>query len=352
MSHVDASDRVPIEAIRWTSVVRVILISLIVGVIVGLMEDTFKSLLYDVVISNAFGISIFLITHGLMRVSRGRIGIVPALCIAAPAGMLAGGKLATLFGVDDLIGRWIHDPTHQWKSMTLSVLLVIAASTFIFNQARNADYRLELERERRRGAEAGKMQVVAQLSLLQAQIEPHFLFNTLAHVQSAIDQDPALGKVVLEHLICYLRGTLTRSRSTFHTVAEEQELIEALLAIAAIRLGQRLRYKVRLPASVRDARLPPLLLQPLVENAIKHGIEPSIDGGYIRVSGQLDDDTVILRVADTGVGITVGNPEGVGLSNVRERLASLYGATGQLSLQRNTPRGTIAELRVPLSRGA
>jgi sensor histidine kinase YesM len=192
---------------------------------------------------------------------------------------------------------------------------------------------------------------VAQLSLLQAQIEPHFLFNTLAHVQSAIDQDPALGKVVLEHLIRYLRGTLARSRSTIHTVAEERELIEALLAIAAIRLGQRLSYEVRLPAGVSDARLPPLLLQPLVENAIKHGIEPSIDGGDIRISGQLDNDMVILRVADTGVGITVGNPEGVGLSNVRERLASLYGAKGRLSLERNTPRGTIAELRLPLSRG-
>ena len=352
MNKIDSSDCVPIGAIRLTSWVRVILISSVIGVIVGLMEDSFKALLYNVIISNAFGISIFLITQGLMRGTRGRIGIIPALCIAAPAGMLVGGKLAALFGVDDLIGRWLHDPAHQWKSITLSVLLVIAASTFIFNQARSADFRLELERERRRSAEAARTQIVAQLTLLQAQIEPHFLFNTLAHVQSAIDQDPALGKVMLEHLIRYLRGTLTRSRSSLHRVSEEQELIEALLAIAAIRLGPRLRYEVQMPASVRDARLPPLLLQPLVENAIKHGVEPSIGGGEIHISGQFEGDMLILRVTDTGVGITLGNPEGVGLANVRERLASLYGSRGRLNLQRNMPRGTIAELRLPLSRDA
>ena len=352
LNQVSAPDNMPIAALRNTSVLRVILISSLVGVIVGLMETSFRELLYDVIISNAFGISILLITHGLMWVTRGHIGILPALCIAAPAGVLVGGKLATLFGVDDLIGRWLHDPTHQWKSIALSALLVLCASAFLFNQARNTDYRLELERERRRGAEAAKMQVLAQLSLLQAQIEPHFLFNTLAHVQSAIDLEPALGKVMLEHLIRYLRGTLTRSRSAFHTVGEEADLIAALLAIAAIRLGHRLRYQVHLPDGIRDARLPPLLLQPLVENAIRHGIEPSIDGGEIAVSGELDGTVIVLRVTDTGVGITVGSPEGVGLANVRERLASLYGAGGRLSLQRNRPRGTIAELRVPLSRGA
>ena len=348
MNPTSASRSVPFQGIRWVSVLRVVLISSMIGIIVGLMDDSYRSLLYDVTIANAFGSSIFLITHGLMKISRGRIGIVPALCLAAPAGMLAGGKLAALLGIDDLIGHWMHDPAHQWKSITLNVLLVIAASTFIFNLARNADYRLELERERGRAAEAGRLQVVAQLSLLQAQIEPHFLFNTLAHVRSAIDQDPALGKTMLEHLIRYLRGTLSRSRSALHTVGEEQDLIEALLAIAAIRLARRLRYRVQIPAGVCAARLPPLLLQPLVENAIKHGIEPSIDGGEISVSAELDGESMILRVADTGVGITVGSPEGVGLANVRERLAGLYGTNGRLSLQRNTPRGTIAELRVPL----
>jgi hypothetical protein len=347
MNEVNVPGDAPSEAARWISLTRVVIVSTLVGLLVGLMSDTFAALIDNIVISNAFGISIYTLSRALMRFSNGRIGFVPAILMSAPVGVLIGGKIAALVGVDDLIGHWMRDPQHYWRSMLLVTLLVTLSSTFIFNQARKTDYRLQLERERRLGLEASKAQVVAQLGLLQAQIEPHFLFNTLAHVQSAIDQDPALGKVMLENLIRYLRGTLTRSRLATYTVLEEQELIEALLAIAAIRLGRRLSYSVQL-SSVRTARLPPLLLQPLVENAIKHGIEPAIDGGEILVSGEIDGEFLTLRVADTGGGVTIGNPEGVGLANVRERLASLYGHAGRLRLERNSPRGTVAELRLPL----
>jgi signal transduction histidine kinase len=347
--NIDAPRGVPAQAIRWMTLFWVIVVSSVIGFILGLMDDGPRPFYYNIVISNAFGISIFVVTNALMYLSKDRIAILPALLIAAPLGVLIGAKVATLFGAYDLVGRWIHDPARQWKSIVLSSVLVISTSAFFFNLVRNAEFRLDLERERRRGAEASKAQAVAQLGLLQAQIEPHFLFNTLAHIQSAIDQEPAVGKRMLEHLIFYLRGTLTRTRSASYTVGEEQGLIDALLAIAQIRMGSRLRYAVQLPPSVRDAHLPPLLLQPLVENAIKHGIEPSLDGGEIQVTGAVDGDALVLRVADTGVGITLGNPEGVGLSNVRERLAALYGEQGRLSLERNTPRGTIAELRVPRS---
>lgn len=348
MNEVNVPGDAPSEAARWISLTRVVIVSTLVGVLVGLMSDSFAGLIDNIVISNAFGISIYTLSRALMRFSHGRIGLLPAILMSAPVGVLIGGKIAALVGVDDLVGHWMRDPQHYWKSMLLVTLLVTLSSTFIFNQARKTDYRLQLERERRRGVEASKAQVVAQLGLLQAQIEPHFLFNTLAHVQSAIDQDPALGKVMLENLIRYLRGTLTRSRLASYTVLEEQELIDALLAIAAIRLGKRLSYTVRLSPLVRAARLPPLLLQPLVENAIKHGIEPAIDGGEILVSGEIDGEFLTLRVADTGVGVTTGSPEGVGLANVRERLASLYGHAGRLRVERNSPRGTVAELRLPL----
>ena len=191
-------------------------------------------------------------------------------------------------------------------------------------------------------------------SLLQAQIEPHFLFNTLAHVQSAIEEEPAVGKAMLEHLVQYLRGALSRSRVSRYTLREEVDLVNSLLAIAGIRLGSRLSYRITIPESLMAAALPPLIVQPLVENAIKHGIEAAVEGGEIFVEGEVDDETLVLRVVDSGLGIdpglglAVAAPEGVGLSNVRARLASLYGEKGRLSLLRHEPRGIVAELRLPL----
>ena len=121
-----------------------------------------------------------------------------------------------------------------------------------------------------------------------------------------------------------------------------------LLAIAAIRLGTRLRYRVESDPELSKAVLPPLLLQPLVENAIKHGLEASMDGGEIRVQCRRCGDLLSVRVIDSGVGIATAAPEGVGLSNVRSRLVNLYGEEGRLTLLRNEPRGMIAELQLPL----
>jgi sensor histidine kinase YesM len=186
--------------------------------------------------------------------------------------------------------------------------------------------------------------------LLQAQIEPHFLFNTLAHVLSTVEREPPVAKAMLEHLTHYLRATLRRSRESEHRLGEELELVEALLAIAAMRLGRRLRYRIVVDPILREVLLPPMLLQPLVENAIRHGIEPAVDGGEIHVNGEQLGQELILRVTDDGKGLTGGSPEGVGLSNVRARLASLYGDKGRLSLFSNSAHGVVAELRLPAQR--
>ena len=351
MNHLESTPA-PLQELGWVSLLRVVAISTIIGVLLGLINGSYAALVDNLLVSNAFGLGIWVFASAFLYASRGRMGVVPALLVAAPLGVIVGGKAATLLGASDVIGYWVRDPVHAWKSIGVSLLLVISATTFILVSQRSSEYRLELESERRRSAEAGKSQVVAELALLQAQIEPHFLFNTLAHVQSAIDQDPALGKTVLEHLIRYLRGTLRRTRHSAYTLDEEREVIEALLAIAAIRLGTRLTYEVSLGEDVRDIRLPPLLLQPLVENAIKHGIEPAMEGGRILVSGARDDGMLVMRVSDTGVGIAADAPEGVGLSNVRARLASLYEGRGRLTLHRNSPHGVIVELRIPLQRAA
>jgi Histidine kinase/Histidine kinase-, DNA gyrase B-, and HSP90-like ATPase len=328
----------------------VLLVSSVIAVLLTLMDAGYAALPSELLVSNTIGLCIWLTAEAIQKVGRGRLGVVPGVIIAIPFGIVVGSKLATVFGASDLIGIWTHDPVSSWKSISVSLLFAAGASAYIIQHTVTNNYRLELESERRRSAEASRSQAVAELALLQAQIEPHFLFNTLAHVQSAIEQEPAVGKAMLEHLIRYLRGALQRSRQSNCTLVEEQELVEPLLAIAAGRLGARLRYHVVIPDALRDAKVPPLLLQPLVENAIKHGIEPAVAGGEIRVQGELDDGALVLRVSDTGVGMSETAPEGVGLSNVRARLASLYGSKGRLTLQRNPVGGTIAELRLPWER--
>jgi LytS/YehU family sensor histidine kinase len=173
------------------------------------------------------------------------------------------------------------------------------------------------------------------------------LFNTLANIHALIKQDPDAASRILEELNQYLRASLRRSRQMTATVGEEVELIEALLALARARLGARLEFKISVPPELHATPLPPLLLQPLVENAIRHGIEPAIDGGAIEVDVRKSPDGLELTVTDTGVGLNANAPEGVGLSNVRARLTSLHGAKGKLLLYANTPRGVIAKLVVP-----
>jgi len=339
--------RSQLAPLTWESALKVCGVSSLIAVLLALMDGQYSEFPSQWLLSNAIGFSIWLTIEAILWASRSRVGSLPAIFMAVPVGIILGAKAASWLGAYDVLAAWTHDPMKQWKSISISLLFAGSASVFVSVSVNAANYRTELETERRRSAEASRAQAVAELGLLQAQIEPHFLFNTLAHVQSAIDEEPAVGKAMLEHLIRYLRGTLQRSRRPTYALAEEQLLIESLLAIAAIRLGSRLRYRVSFAAALREVTLPPLLLQPLVENAIKHGIEPSLEGGEIQVHGELVDATLVFRVADTGVGLRDTAPEGVGLSNVRARLASLYGGRGLLTLQRNRPRGTVAELRLP-----
>jgi signal transduction histidine kinase len=332
----------------WVVLVWVLAASSVIAALLTLMQGFKVSWSEELLASNAIGLAIWGVVRLVRIISGNRLGLMPTLVISLPIGVIIGGEIAALFGVYDFIGEYAAHPMESWKSIGVIALLAASASAFVVASSNATRYRLELEIEQRRLADANRAQAVAELAVLQAQIEPHFLFNTLAHVQSAIDQDPAIGKKILENLIRYLRGTLRRTRSTAYSLTDERDLIEALLDIASIRIGPRLRSTVSIADEVGKAVLPPLLLQPLVENAIKHGIEPAIDGGEIRVEGERIDDALVLRVIDTGVGMDAAGPEGVGLANVRARLASLYGDKGRLTLQPHPKRGVIAELRLPL----
>ena len=266
------------------------------------------------------------------------------LIVAIPAGFVLGSKLASLTGAPDIAAEMSNDPGAFWQ--TLLVGAVVTAFFLYFSHSREVS--AALERERRRAAEALQAETAARLGLLQAQIEPHFLFNTLANIHSLIEEDPKTASRILEQLNAYLRTSLRRTRQATTTVGEELDLVEALLNIASARLGARLTHTIVVESpELCGAALPPLLLQPLVENAIRHGIEPAIEGGTIAVDVRNCADGLELTVTDTGVGFDANVPEGVGLANVRARLASLYGGDGKLMLYENAPRGVVAKLIVP-----
>jgi sensor histidine kinase YesM len=187
------------------------------------------------------------------------------------------------------------------------------------------------------------------LKFLQAQVEPHFLYNTLANVVSLVDVDPAVAKRMVERLIDYLRRAALATTSAESTLGGQIELLRAYLDLIGLRLGPRLSYKIEVAPELVSLSLPPMLLQPLVENAIKHGIEPATHGGEVALSARRAGDQLVLTVADNGVGVSPMRAEGstgLGLANLRERLATLYGPLAALKIEDRLP-GTAATITLP-----
>jgi len=183
--------------------------------------------------------------------------------------------------------------------------------------------------------------------MLEAQIEPHFLFNTLAHVKRLYQVDRGAGARMLRNLKAYLAVALPDMRRTESTLARELAHVTAYLDIQHIRMGRRLAYGIDLPPALHDSQMPTLMLLTLVENAVKHGLSPSPHGGRINVRASLDDGRLRVVVADTGVGFTKSKGGGTGLANIRARLAARYGSGASFSLSRNEPNGIVATIILP-----
>ncbi len=195
-----------------------------------------------------------------------------------------------------------------------------------------------------------------QLKLLASQLEPHMLFNTLANLRVLISLDPPRAQQMLDHLVAFMRSTLTASRHMLHPLSAEFARIADYLALMKIRMGERLQTEVEFSADLADLAVPTLLLQPLVENAIKHGLEPHVDGGRLIVTARAEGSDLVLSVRDTGAGLSTVANDGThfGVSQVRERLSTLYGepATLVLSTPDDGLGGTLATVRIPLNRTA
>lgn len=189
--------------------------------------------------------------------------------------------------------------------------------------------------------------VEARLQLLQAQVEPHFLFNTLAAVEHLIETDPARAATMQHHLIDYLRAALPRMRQQSATLGQETELCANFLKIMQMRMEERLQLSVAVPVGLASAVFPPMMLQTLVENAVQHGLEPKPDGGRIDLTAEIRDGQLCVTVADTGMGFSSTPRAGVGLANIRERLQQLYDSHAGLTIESNQPCGTRATVSIP-----
>ncbi len=342
------ADRRPRHATRlspWQALAATALINTLIAGFLTLLHPSHGfaiSLLY----SQAIGLSTCLLAIPVVRSSaRGLTRLL--LTLAA----ILGGTVIGL-GIGWFVTGW---PAADGRllgvggqAVAVGMIFGIAVSALFALRERLAGAERALAQEQLSAASAERSAVEMELRMLQAQIEPHFLFNTLANVVSLIEVAPPEARRLLEETIRYLRATLARARSPSGTLGQELGIVEAYLAILQMRLGKRLTWRIELADDLRELACPPLLLQPLVENAVKHGIEPQVDGGSVTIRAERSNARLSICVADTGRGLD-GPPRaaGVGLANVRERLAALYGEAAGLQLSANTPRGAVACIELP-----
>jgi sensor histidine kinase YesM len=304
-----------------------------------LRQDFWPNLLY----SQAIGFSVLLF-HWLGHVlARER---VPRWAITAVS-LLLGAVLgiALIVAVE---GRTAFAVRTFLLTGTTILVFGTGMTYFFVSRSLLAAERARLQEELLAHEGAARRLVEAELKLLQAQIEPHFLFNTLSNVVGLVDRDPPRAKRMLLNLTSYLRGSLGRTRAGATTLGEELDLVRAYLEIQAVRMGDRLSFVLSCPDELRTVPLPPLLVQPLVENALRHGLEPRPAGGRLWVSAAREGGGLALEVRDDGPGLDPHLPAGVGLTNVRERVRAVSGGRGALTLRPVAAGGLSARITLPL----
>jgi len=252
-------------------------------------------------------------------------------------GLLGLAWISVIFQVDAW-GTFTAQP--RAISNFLAITAVITLGNWVYWRAHSRRQALQLQATE------------SQLRLLQAQIEPHFLFNTLANVQSLMDYDPPRAKAMLEAFTDYLRSSLGQLRSTQCTLHAELDMVKSYLLLMQIRMDERLRFQIDIADAAAGALVPPLLLQPLVENAIRHGLEPRVDGGTVRIAAISQGARLTITIEDDGMGGIAPVPphqagNGMALENIRARLQTRYGDNATIALE-PMPQGTRVTLQLPL----
>ena len=327
----------PISPVFRRVLGTVVLCTLIAGALTAYGRVGFSiNLLYSLCIGLITYATIDLLRHRLWLPSESAlIPVVGLAFLAAPVGWFGGTFVASF-----LLGE-------TWAPGSLSLNAMVGYLALTAGAGVTASF-IFWTRERLARNEGAAAE--ARLKMLQAQIEPHFLFNTLANLNELISLDPKRAQAMLGHLDTYLRATLASARNGEGTLAEEFARLRGYLEILAIRMGPRLGYSLDLPDALAQASLPPMLLQPLVENAIKHGLEPKMHGGTLRIAASAEGGQLVLSVEDNGLGFgaacTPGT--GVGLDHVKQRLAAVYGNAATAEVGEAAGGGVRITLRLPL----
>jgi two-component sensor histidine kinase len=320
------------------------------GVVGGLMSPNAefgRHLRESFVYSFASGYSIHLVSRIFVPTIRIRLRNRPFFVrlVADIAVWVGGGMMG--FGIaGTILGRTFGQPNIvTFAVLAGTVLMSITTGVALRQQAVKE---ITAVREKAERSEAQRTLALSRLRLLQAQIEPHFLFNTLANVSSLIESDPKQARKMLDQFTLLLRASLDQTRKETTSLRAEVQVVDAYLSVLKVRMGERLSYTVQAAPELLNIQVPAMLLQPIVENAVKHGIEPRVKGGNVNIEVHRDGEQLLFAVADDGVGFVPNSQENVGLGAVRERLAVQFGDAAAIRIERTPDNWTRVEIRIPI----
>lgn len=323
----------------------------VVGILFKLAYRPDLSLLSGIFVANTTGFTVVFAMVGIWfsqaRIARVRREVVYMLLILGVVGGVYGATVSMVASGSSWY-QFMQNLPKTVVGVTIGVLVLVALPGFALTMVRNRHYALlavQLAQEAEQARLARELSET-QLRLLRAQIEPHFLFNTLGAVQQLAEQGAPRAAELTAHLIDFLRASTSDMRCEQVPLDTELRLVESYLRVMQIRLGQRLRFSIDLPPELAATQVPSMIVLTLAENAIKHGIEPSLRGGEIAVTVHQDEGRVRVRVHDSGVGMSDTPGNGTGLENVRHRLRLAYGESASLLLSEAEP-GLLAEIMIP-----
>lgn len=338
----------------WIAILLTGLFAVVIGVLFSLVAP-FPSTVTDygtrlrigLSYSFAIGYSFHLISRVFVPTIRIRlrnrpfhVRLIANLAVWAGGAMMGIGIVAT-----------IYDAGFRQDNYTIYVgiggALLLSVITGVALRQR-ALQEIKVEREKAEHSETQRTLAVSRLRLLQAQIEPHFLFNTLANVSSLIEVEPKQARTMLDQLTLLLRASLDSTRNGTTPLNKELAMIEAYLGVLKVRMGERLAFTIEAAPELLNLEVPSMLLQPIVENAVKHGIEPRLKGGTVKVKAQRENDHLAFIIVDNGVGFVPNSKENVGLGAVRERLAVQFGDAAALDIERTPDNWTSVSIRIPI----
>ena len=338
--YVHLLDGLTVQRVLWVTLICAVA----TGTVVWLFLNTYIDLLITALCVGYTSMLLFTVA-GNVRQER-----LPREAMQVLA-VVAGSVLGTIFA-GFLKGRDVSQMfTERLAGVAISMglgigfgCIIVAAMILREKHARDQARIAKAESERH---QLEKNVLEAQLALMQAQVEPHFLFNTLANVQHLVQTDPAKASHTLDSLIQYLRAALPQMREGATNLGREVDMARAFLEIHRVRMGSRLDFAIDVPEPLKCRTFPPMMLISLVENAIKHGVDPCCESGTITIRALETGGKLKVSVADTGEGVKPKHGGGVGLTNIRERLKALYGSSAQLVMEENAPRGVVASIEVP-----